>query len=125
MVVSYRPRPTPESGTILNTASQPPTATSQLALTDELERVRLELELARWTVVIEGLQSEVAAEEESQQSLKLEIEQRLGNLQRDVESLSAIVSRLEFRLQRLNVAHKPLSDTELDDEEQSDRKSVV
>lgn len=83
--------------------------------------MRLELDLARWTLSIEGLRSEMTAEEESQRSMKAEIERRLGNLQRDVESLSGIVSRLEFRLQRLNISHKPLSDSELDDEEQSER----
>lgn len=105
----------------MKTTSESSTSTSQLALLDELRRVRLELDLARWSLSIEALRSELTVEEEAQRSKKVEIEGRLGNLQRDVESLTAIVSRLEYRLQRLNVSHKPLSDSELDDEEQTER----
>ena len=105
----------------MKTTSELQTSTRQLALTDELRRVRLELDLARWNLSIGTLRSELTAEEEAQRSLTVEIEGRLGNLQRDVEGLAGIVSRLEFRLQRLNVSHKPLSDSELDDEEQTER----
>lgn len=92
-----------------------------LALHDELERVQLELERARVEREIEELRSRIMDEEDSQRSIHSEMEQRIGNLKRDVESLASIVSRLEFRLKRLSVSHRPLSDTELDDEEQSER----
>ena len=105
----------------MNTSTGTQTGSTALALTDELERVRLELDLARWDLAIEAMREELTAEEASQRSVQSEIEQRIGNLRRDVESLSSIVHRLEFRIQRLNVAHKPLSDHELDDEEQSER----
>ncbi|CAN5247129.1 hypothetical protein BH23CHL1_BH23CHL1_13540 [soil metagenome] len=101
--------------------SEQQNSSRQLALTDELRRVRLELDLARWNLSLAALRSELTGEEEAQRSVKGEIEGRLGNLQRDVESLAGIVSRLEFRLQRLNVSHKPLSDSELDDEENTER----
>jgi hypothetical protein len=67
------------------------------------------------------MRSELTAEEDAQRSLRDEIDGRLGNLRRDVEGLAGVVSRLEFRLKRLNVSHKPLSDSELDDEEQTER----
>ena len=70
---------------------------------------------------VEALRARVTAEEQAQRVVQAEIERRIGNLQRDVESLSSIVSRLEFRIRRLNVADRPLSDSELDDEEQSER----
>ncbi len=105
----------------MKTTSEAQTSTNQLALTEELERVRLELDLAGLTLTLETLREEVTAEEAPQRALKAEIESRLGNLRRDVESLAGIVSRLEYRLQRLNVSHKPLSDSELDDEEQTER----
>ncbi|CAN5783993.1 hypothetical protein BH20CHL1_BH20CHL1_04160 [soil metagenome] len=101
--------------------SEQQNSSRQLALTDELRRVRLELDLAHWNLSLAALRSELTGEEEAQRSVKGEIEGRLGNLQRDVESLAGIVSRLEFRLQRLNVSHKPLSDSELDDEENTER----
>jgi hypothetical protein len=105
----------------LKITSEQQNSSRQLALTDELRRVRLELDLAHWNLSLAALRSELTGEEEAQRSVKGEIEGRLGNLQRDVESLAGIVSRLEFRLQRLNVSHKPLSDSELDDEENTER----
>lgn len=105
----------------MNTTSSTQTDVTALALPTELSRVRLELELARREREIEELRSQMTAEEEAQRAIRAEMERRIGNLQRDVESLSSIVARLEFRLRRLNVAHRPLSDTELDDEEQHER----
>lgn len=108
-------------GPLLRTTSTTATTETSLALPDQMERVRLALELATREREIEELRERVTSEEESQRAVRAELDQRIGNLQRDVESLASIVTRLEFRIRRLNVAHKPLSDTELDDEEQSER----
>lgn len=105
----------------MKTSSETQTQSVALALPDQLERVALALELARWDREVEEIRNRMTAEEQNQRSMSLEIERRIGNLQRDVESLSSIVSRLEFRIRRLNVADKPLSDSELDDEEQTER----
>lgn len=105
----------------MNTTSTQHTTVTALALPDQMERVRLALELAIIDREVEALRARVTAEEQEQRVVQAEIERRIGNLQRDVESLSSIVSRLEFRIRRLNVADRPLSDSELDDEEQSER----
>jgi predicted nucleic acid-binding Zn-ribbon protein len=105
----------------LNTTFTARSTETALALVNELERVRLELERSSIERDIEELRSRIIEEETAQQSVQNELEQRIGNLKRDVESLASVVSRLEFRVKRLNVAHKPLSDTELDDEEQTER----
>lgn len=97
------------------------TTETALALTDQVERVPLALELARWESLIEGIRDRIAEEEQQQTVMLAEIERRTGNLQRDVESLSSIVNRLEFRLRRLNVSDRPLTDRELDDEEHTER----
>lgn len=108
-------------GPLLRTSSTSPTTETSLALPDQMERMRLALELAVREREIEELRERVTSEEENQRAVRAELDQRIGNLQRDVESLASIVTRLEFRIRRLNVAHKPLSDTELDDEEQTER----
>lgn len=105
----------------MNTSCPLPTAETALALTDQLERAQLALNLARLERDVEEMRAKMTAEEQEQQRIQAEIERRIGNLQRDVESLSSIVNRLEFRIRRLNVADRPLSDTELDDEEHSER----
>jgi hypothetical protein len=105
----------------LNITSEPDKRRTSLALPDQLDRVRLALDLARHELEVDVLRETIASEEEQQRSVRAELEQRIGNLQRDVESLASIVSRLEFRIRRLNVADRPLSDTELDDEEQTER----
>lgn len=105
----------------MNNTSATHTHGTALAQIDELERVRLELDLARWNLAIEALRSSISDEEAQQGLLRVEIDQRIGNLRRDVESLASIVQRLELRIQRLNVSHKPLSDTEMDDEEHDER----
>jgi hypothetical protein len=105
----------------LNITSEPNEIDTALDLPDQLDRVRLALDLARNEREVQELRETIASEEENQRAVRSELEQRIGNLQRDVESLASIVSRLEFRIRRLNVADKPLSDTELDDEEQSER----
>ena len=105
----------------MNTTSETQLPVAALALTDQLERVNLAIDLARWERDVELLREQVTGEEQDQRSISIEIERRIGNLQRDVESLTSIVNRLEFRIRRLNVADRPLSDSELDDEEQSER----
>ncbi len=108
-------------GMLLNRPEPLATTETALALSDQADRVPLALELARWESLIEELRDRIAEEEQQQMVMLAEIERRTGNLQRDVESLSSIVNRLEFRLQRLNVADRPLTDRELDDEEHSER----
>ena len=105
----------------MNITSEPDQSETSLALPDQLDRVWLALDLARNELEVEVLRETIASEEEKQREVRSELEQRIGNLQRDVESLASIVSRLEFRIRRLNVADKPLSDTELDDEEHTER----
>jgi hypothetical protein len=97
------------------------TTETALALIDQVDRIPLALELARWESRIEELRDQMAEEERQQMLMRAEIERRTGNLQRDVESLTSIVNRLEFRLRRLNVADRPLTDRELDDEEHTER----
>lgn len=106
---------------VLNRPEPLATSETALALSDQAARVPLALELARWESLIEELRDRIADEEQQQLIMLAEIERRTGNLQRDVESLSSIVNRLEFRLRRLNVADRPLTDRELDDEEHSER----
>lgn len=94
---------------------------TELALPDQMKRVSLALELARREREVDAARDRMAEEEQQQRIMSAEIDQRIGNLQRDVESLSSIVNRLEFRIRRLNVSDRPLSDSELDDEEQTER----
>lgn len=91
------------------------------ALTDELERVRLDLDLARRDAAIAAVRARIAAEESEQQRVRRRIDDRLGALRRENDRLSAEVARLDQRLERLTYSRKPLSDRELDDEEQVER----
>lgn len=91
------------------------------ALTDELERVRLDLDLARRAAAISGVRSRITAEESEQQRIRRRIDDRIGELRREDERLTAEVARLDHRLERLTYSRRPLSDRELDDEEQVER----
>ncbi|MDI3340609.1 MAG: molecular chaperone DnaJ [Sphaerobacter sp.] len=91
------------------------------ARVDELERVRLEVELLRQTRAVEQLRQLLVEEEAAQEALRRRIEARLGPLRRDVERLKAEVERLDQRLQRLLYARQSLSDEELDEKEDTAR----
>jgi hypothetical protein len=95
---------------------------SQLpALPDELERVRLDLEIARRELAIDLLRARITAEEARQHAVQRQIDDRIGVLRNDVDRISAEIPRLEQRLERLGFARRALSDIELDDEEQVER----
>lgn len=91
------------------------------ALTDELERVRLEIEIARRDRLIDDMRARITAEEANQRLVQRQIDDRIGSLRNDVDRISAEIPRLEARLERLVFAHRALSDNELDDEEQVER----
>lgn len=91
------------------------------ALTDELDRVRLELAIARRDLTIEELRASITAEEARQHVVQRQIDDRIGVLRNDVDRISAEIPRLEQRLERLGFARRALSDVELDDEEQVER----
>lgn len=91
------------------------------ALPDELERVRLELAIARRELVIDELRARITAEEALQRAVQRQIDDRIGVLRNDVDRISAEIPRLEHRLERLGFARRALSDIELDDEEQVER----
>jgi hypothetical protein len=91
------------------------------ALLDELERVRLDLAIARRDHAIEALRSRITSEEARQHSVQRQIDDRIGVLRNDVDRISAEIPRLEQRLERLGFARRALTDVELDDEEQIER----
>lgn len=103
-----------------DTAPQKPGALLP-ALLDELERVQLDVEIARRNARIMHLRELITAEQAGQQWLRLQIDERIGLLRRDVERIGAEIQRLEARLERLTFASRALSDTELDHEEQTER----
>jgi hypothetical protein len=70
---------------------------------------------------ISALQGVITAEEARQQAVNRDVERVLGPLRRDIDELAALVARLEGRLDRLEFANRPLSDSELDDEEHDER----
>jgi hypothetical protein len=91
------------------------------ALPDELERVRLDLQLAHRAHAIDDLRARITAEEAALHHLQRQMDARIGELRRDLERLSAEVTRLDQRLERLAFSRRALSDTELDSEEQVER----
>ncbi|HMM42633.1 MAG TPA: hypothetical protein PKA95_12080, partial [Thermomicrobiales bacterium] len=91
------------------------------ALLDELDRVRLDIEIARRNNRIAHLRELITAEQAGQQRLRVQIDERIGLLRRDVERIGAEIQRLEARLERLTFASRALSDHELDHEEQTER----
>jgi hypothetical protein len=91
------------------------------ALTDELERVRLDLDLAQRDAAIADARARITAEESEQQRMRRRVDDRIGELRREHERLSAEVIRLDQRLERLNYSQRALSDRELDDEEHVER----
>ena len=91
------------------------------ALPDELERVRLDVAIARQEHASTGLRARITAEEGLQQALQRQIDDRVGRLRQDVERITTEIQRLEARLERLSFARRALSDHELDHEEQSER----
>ena len=105
--------------------NQEPPSESQLtllpALPDELERVRLILQIARRDRAVDAMRARITAEEADQRMIQMQIDDRIGMLRRDHERMSAEIGRLETRLERLVFARRALSDVELDDEEQVER----
>lgn len=91
------------------------------ALLDELDRVQLDVEIARRNNRIAHLRELITAEQAGQQRLRVQIDERIGLLRRDVERIGAEIQRLEARLERLTFASRALSDHELDHEEQTER----
>jgi len=91
------------------------------ALLDELERVQLDVEIARRNRRIEHLRELIVAEQAAQQRLRLQIDERIGLLRRDIDRIGSEIQRLEIRLERLTFASRALSDHELDHEEQAER----
>lgn len=88
------------------------------ACLDELERVQLELELARVTTTTTQLRQLLAEEEAEQQGLRRRIDDTLGALQAETERLRAECERLEARLERLAFHNRSIPDEELDREEE-------
>ncbi len=91
------------------------------ALTDELERVRLIVEIARRDLAVDEIRAQITAEEADQRLIQMLIDDRIGMMRRDHERMSVEINRLETRLERLVFARRALSDVELDDEEQVER----
>jgi hypothetical protein len=91
------------------------------ALLDELDRVRLDLQIATRERTINEVRAHITSEEAEQHRVQRQISDRVGELRREVERLTAEVGRLDARLERLTFARRPLSDRELDDEEHSER----
>jgi hypothetical protein len=91
------------------------------ALPEELERVRLIVEIARRDRDVDHVRARITSEEADQRLIQMQIDDRIGMLRRDHERLSAEISRLEARLERLVFARRALTDIELDDEEQVER----
>jgi hypothetical protein len=91
------------------------------ALPDELERVRLIVQIARRDRAVDAMRARITAEEADQRMIQMQIDDRIGMLRRDHERMSAEINRLETRLERLVFARRALSDVELDDEEQVER----
>lgn len=92
-----------------------------LALTDELERVLLDIQIAQRDATIADARAQITAEESEQQRVRRRIDDRIGELRREHERLTAEVARLDHRLERLNYSSRNLSDRELDDEEHVER----
>ena len=86
------------------------------ARSEELERVKLELELRRRLASTESLQDLVSEEQREQQRLQSEFDNRLAPLRNDLERLVSEISRLESRLDRMMFSGKTVSDEELDQE---------
>jgi hypothetical protein len=99
----------------------PGTIPSLPALTDELERVRLDIDIARREASIAAVRARITAEESEQQRIRRQIDDRIGELRREDERLTAEVARLDHRLERLTYSRRALSDRELDDEEHVER----
>jgi len=102
----------------------PPTETHPTylpALPDELERVRLIVEIARRDRAVDAVRARITSEEADQRLIQMQIDDRIGIMRRDHERMSVEISRLEARLERLVFARRALSDVELDDEEQVER----
>ena len=67
------------------------------------------------------MRARITAEESEQQRIRRRIDDRIGELRREDERLTAEVARLDHRLERLAYSRRALSDRELDDEEQVER----
>lgn len=91
------------------------------ALPEELERVRLIVQITRRDRDVDAMRARITSEEADQRLIQMQIDDRIGMLRRDHERMSAEISRLEARLERLVFARRALSDVELDDEEQVER----
>jgi len=91
------------------------------ALPEELQRVRLDLAIARRHLAIDEIRARITAEEAEQRHLQREIDDRLGMLRSDVERMTTEIGRLEARIERLSFSRRALSDDELDDEDQVSR----
>jgi hypothetical protein len=88
---------------------------------DELDRVRLELELHRLERVATQYRQLLAEEESEQQGLRRRIDERIGSVKNEIERLKAEVERLDARLERLSFVGRSISDDELDKEEERTR----
>jgi hypothetical protein len=91
------------------------------ALPDELERVRLELEIVRRDRLVADMRAMITAEEANQHITQRQIDDHISVLRHDVDRISTEIPRLEARLERLVFSRRALSDVELDDEEQVER----
>lgn len=88
---------------------------------DELERVRLELEILRAERASTQIRQLLAEEETEQQGLRRRLDERLGPLRGESDRLRVEVERMEARLERLSFVGRSLSDDELDREEEKSR----
>lgn len=113
--------PTLELELFVTNRTSAPSASLLPARTDELERVCLDVEIARRERQIAEMRARITAEEAEQRGLQRQIDDRIGTLRRDFERITAEIQRLEVRIERLSFSRRALSDRELDDEEQVER----
>ncbi|MFW6075625.1 MAG: molecular chaperone DnaJ [Chloroflexota bacterium] len=83
--------------------------------------MRLCLQIADRRRQLDGIRSELTAEETSQHALRNDLRDVTGRLEEDVLELRSTVERLSTRLERLDYAGRPMSDDELDDQEFDER----
>lgn len=88
------------------------------ARVEELERVRVEIELLRVARAVEQFRQLLSEEESEQQMLRTQVDERIGPLRDEIERLRAEIERGEQRLERLAYLGRGLSDDELDREQE-------
>jgi len=103
------------------TGGTQPTSSLLPAPVDIHQRVKLELDLARWDHRLDEVRNAIMAEESAQRAIEREINLEIGHLREQVAEMLGEIERLEARISRLEISSMPLSDDELDDEEMDER----